>query len=587
MKNSFPCLLILLISFLLSCSENTEKAIINGVITNATDSLIKIGTQTIPISKDGKFTFTELIERPVFLDALYDTLQWTIFLKPESKINIAIRGKSLENIEYTGELASSNVYLLEPNLLSNEINSFFNKNWVKLHVQNQVDYIATIDSLKGLYLKHLSANSKRFETMPKDFIQAWKAEIDFAYNVLILRYPERHFQFTGNKIELSQNTIDYLKSTEVDNLEYFDISGYKGYAKTWIDNQVDILIAKDSSRKHYSFKKMETLLQIIPKMFKTPYLRDFWLANYLKDHIENNGIENSKQYTNRFNAICKTECFKKELEQYIKSVLDARKDHEVMIYKTENNFVLELHVFIPEGLIATEKRPAIVIFHGGGWSIGNASWAFETAKRYSNQGLIGIAAQYRLSNFKDITPIEAMKDVKDVFIWLRAHADSLGIIPNKIAGEGWSAGGHLVVSAAIFADTLSDQKTNSAPNALILTSPALKNDSWFTRLLGTRNIDPKSLSPLENVIEGLPIPPTLILQGRTDRVALTEFAQLFHDKMIASKYYCELVIYENCGHMFTPSNLDDTGMPQGDKEISRKANEKAYEFLKELRYIKK
>ncbi len=589
MKNTLSFLLLIFITSFISCSQEIKESQISGKIINTTESTLKIGSQTVPITEDGKFTFIKVIERPILLDVSYANLEWTIFLKPESSFDVLIPGKSLETIEYTGELISSNTYLLEPNSLSLEINKFFNKNWVQFHRQNQTDYISTIDSLKGLYLKHLTTDSKRYETFSKEFIKAWKAEIDFGFNTLMLRYPERYFQFTDNKVELSRNTIDYLKSSEIDNPEYIELPGYKRYTKAWIDYKSEILVEKDTSLKHYSLKKMETTLQIIPEIFNNQYLKDFWLAEYLKEHIDKNGIANSKQYVNQFNAICKTEVLKNEIEQYVKSVLDARKDHEVKIYKTENDFILEVHIFKPKDFIVTEKRPVIVIFHGGGWVSGNPSWAFDRAKHFSNQGMIGIAVQYRLSNFKDITPVEAMKDAKDVFLWLRTNADSLGIIPNRIAGEGWSAGGHLVTSAAIFVDTLSSQKINSAPNALILTSPALdtdpKHDGWFKTLLGTRDIDPNNLSPLENVIEGLPLPPTLILQGRTDRLAPTKYAQLFHDKMKASNYQCELVIYENCGHLFTPSHLDDTGWPQPDKEISRKANKKADEFLKKLGYI--
>ncbi len=516
-------------------------------------------------------------------------MEWIIFLKPGSSFDVLIPGKRLETIEYIGELISSNTYLFETSSLSNEINAFFNKNWIQLHRQNQTDYISTIDSLKGLYLKHLTTDSKRYETFSKEFIKAWKAEIDYGFNKLILKYPKWHFQFTGNIVKLSRQTIDYIKTSKIDCPEYIDLPSYKKYTKSWIDYEFETLIEKDTSQKHYSLKKIEATFQVISEIFDNQYLKDFWLAEYLKEHIDKNGIANSKQYVNQFNVICKTEVLKNIIEQNVKSVLDARKDHEVKIYKTENDFILEVHIFKPKDFIVTEKRPVIVIFHGGGWVSGNPSWAFDSAKHFSNQGMIGIAVQYRLSNYKDITPVKAMKDAKDVFLWLRTNADSLGIIPNRIAGEGWSAGGHLVTSAAIFVDTLSNQKINSAPNALILTSLVLdtdpKHDGYFKSLLGTRDIDPNDLSPVENVAEGLPLPPTLILQGRTDRLTPTKYAQLFHDKMKASNYQCELVIYENCGHLFTPSNLDDTGWPQPDKEISRKANNKADDFLKELGYI--
>jgi acetyl esterase/lipase len=585
MKNTLSFLLLIFITSLISCSQDIKESQISGKIINATESTLKIGSQTIPITEDGKFTFIKAIERPILLDVSYANLEWTIFLKPGSSFDVLIPKKSLETIEYTGELISSNTYLLETNSFSLEINAFFNKNWMQFHRQNQTDYVSAIDSLKGLYLKHLNIDSIRYATFSQEFIKLWKAEINYGFNKLILKYPKWHFQFTDNIVELSSQTIDYTKTAKIDCLEYIDLPSYKKYTKTWIDFESETLIEKDTSQKHYNLKKIEAASQVISDIFDNQYLKDFWLTEYLKEHIDKNGIANGTQNTIQFKTICKTEVFKNEIEQYVKSILETRKDHEVRIYKTENNFILEAHIFRPKELDIKEKRPAIAIFHGGGWSIGKASWAFSRAKHFSKQGMIGVAVQYRLSNFNDITPIEAMEDAKDLIIWLRLHADSLGIIPHKIAGEGWSAGGHLITSAAVFADTLFNQKINSAPNALILKSPALSTDYWFTKLLGTRDINPKNLSPLENINEGLPLPPTLILQGRTDRVTPTKYAQLFNNNMKALNYQCELVIYENCGHLFTPSHLDDTGMPQPDKDISKKANKKADEFLIKLGYI--
>lgn len=586
MKNKITFLLFIFIIGLSSCSHEIKESQINGEIKKATVSEIKMGNQTIPVSPDGKFVFKKVIERPTFIDVSYNNIVWTLFLKPECNFNILISGTSLDSIEYTGDLISTNKYILEASSLSDQLNSFFSANWVKFYSQNQEEYISTLDSLKGVYLNHLTSDSKRYKTLSHEFIKVWKAEINFGFNGLVLQYPTNHFNFTKNKVKLNQNTLEYLKSSEIDNLDYFDLSSYKSYTKAWINYQSDILVEKDSSLKNYNLKKIEAALVLIPEIFTNQYLKDFWIAEFLKEHIDNNGISNSEKYINQFNTICKIEVFKNEVDQFVKQLNDERKDHEVRIYKTENDFNLELHIFKPKDFIITEKRPAIAIFHGGGWISGNSSWAFESAKHYSDLGMIGIAVQYRLSNYRDITPIEAMQDAKDVFLWLRTHADSLGIISNKIAGEGWSAGGHLVVSTAIFADTILGQNINSAPNALILTSPALdidsKNDDFFKQLLGISNVDPNDLSPIEKIKEGLPIPPTLILQGRTDRLTPTVYAQLFHDKMTALKYSCELVIYENCGHLFTPSYIDDRGWPQPDKEISKKADKKADDFLKEL-----
>jgi hypothetical protein len=256
MKNTISFLLLIFITSLISCSQEIKESQISGEIINATESAIKIGNQTIPITADGKFTFIKVIERSILLEVSYANLEWTIFLKPESSFDILIPGESLETVEYTGDLVSSNAYLLETNSLLNEINTLLNKNWVQFHRQNQANYISTIDSLKGLYLKHLSADSKRYKTFSQEFINVWKAQFNFEFNTLILRYPEWHFTFTDNKVELSQDAIDYLKSSEIDNPKYFELPGYKRYTKAWIDYQSEILVEKDTSLKHYSLKKM-------------------------------------------------------------------------------------------------------------------------------------------------------------------------------------------------------------------------------------------------------------------------------------------------------------------------------------------
>lgn len=84
------------------------------------------------------------------------------------------------------------------------------------------------------------------------------------------------------------------------------------------------------------------------------------------------------------------------------------------MYKTIDGFTLEAHIFSPDNLAKTEKRPAIVLFHGGGLQAGNPSWMFENTRHFKNLGLIAIAAQYRLTNRKDITVFESVADARDI-----------------------------------------------------------------------------------------------------------------------------------------------------------------------------
>lgn len=252
-------------------------------------------------------------------------------------------------------------------------------------------------------------------------------------------------------------------------------------------------------------------------------------------------------------------------------------------YKIIDSDSLKAYVFYPQNIAENENRPSIVIFHGGGWVAGEPSWGFGNAKKYAKHGLIAISVEYRLSDQKIITPIDAMEDTKDFFIWARENANKLKLNKDSIAAFGWSAGGHLVTSAAVFAKYTADSSITSKPNALILQSPAVStlNDEWFKQLLLGKGI-PIDFSPAQHIKENMP--PTIIVIGRDDSVTPLKYSELYRDEMIKNGNSCELYIYDGVGHLFTP--LPDNGWPKPDQEVSEKAFSQIDFFLKGLGYIK-
>ncbi len=254
------------------------------------------------------------------------------------------------------------------------------------------------------------------------------------------------------------------------------------------------------------------------------------------------------------------------------------------VYAVHGGVELRAHVFAPARTSADERRAAIVLLHGGGWYTGEAGWTFPRATHYAEHGMVAVAVQYRLSDQKEVTPIDAIADVCAALRWVRSRADSLGIDPERVAAYGWSAGGHLAVSAVLFDDGVVRGLPAAAPNALVLVSPAvsLGSDNWFQRLLVGR-ARAKDLTPDEHVRSGMP--PTLILQGDIDTVTPLEGARRFAERMLAAGNRCELHVYEGYGHVFTPAGIPDDGMPQPDPAISADAKRRADEFLKSLGYM--
>jgi len=254
-------------------------------------------------------------------------------------------------------------------------------------------------------------------------------------------------------------------------------------------------------------------------------------------------------------------------------------------YKIIDADSLKAYVFYPQDIAKGMNRPSLAIFHGGGWAMGEPSWGFGYAQKYAELGLISISVQYRLSDEKNITPIDAMEDTRDFFIWLRENANELKLNRDKIAAFGWSAGAHLVTSAAVFPSYKSDSTTTSIPNALILQSPALSNvnDGWFKKFLLDRG-NPIDYSPAHHIKKNMP--PTMIVIGREDTVTPLKYSEFFQEEMLKNGNVCNLHIYDGVGHLFTPSTQPDNGRPNPDKEISKKAFIEIDIFLKGLGYIK-
>jgi len=254
------------------------------------------------------------------------------------------------------------------------------------------------------------------------------------------------------------------------------------------------------------------------------------------------------------------------------------------IYSRRDTLKLKADVFIPP---VKQEGPynAIIIFYGGGWVLGDITWAYDPAQFFTKQGLVSVAVSYRLSDQKTITPLDAMEDARDAIRWMRANAAILNINPDKIVALGWSAGAHLAASTAIFNASDSLYPQSCVPNALILESPALSllSDRWFRNILLGKE-DVRNVSPDEHVRPGLP--PTILLQGDLDTMTPLAGTERFYRRMLENGNQCKLKIYKNYGHLFTPGDLPDNNWPETDPKIRQDAVLEEWAFLKSIRFVK-
>src|SRR5690242_19035047 len=97
--------------------------------------------------------------------------------------------------------------------------------------------------------------------------------------------------------------------------------------------------------------------------------------------------------------------------------------HENLAYR-EGNSAWTLDLYVPAG--AGVKRPASVLFHGGGWRTGAKRTMGGEARRLAARGYVAAAVEYRVVK-AGVLLADCIQDVKNSVRWLRANAEKYGV----------------------------------------------------------------------------------------------------------------------------------------------------------------
>jgi acetyl esterase len=221
---------------------------------------------------------------------------------------------------------------------------------------------------------------------------------------------------------------------------------------------------------------------------------------------------------------------------------------EARVYKKIGERDLKLFVVKPAGWKAEDRRPAIVFFHGGGWTGGSPNQFNEHSTYFASRGLVCIQVEYRL--VKGEAPLVCIHDARSSMRWVRSHAAELGIDPARIASGGGSAGGHLAAHVGMV-DGLDDPKdattVSAKSNAMLLFNPVLDNGpgGFGAKTIGDRFPE---FSPAHNVSRD--DPPAILFLGSEDKLIPVSVLETFTTKMKAAGVACALHVYAGQGHGF-------------------------------------
>lgn len=225
------------------------------------------------------------------------------------------------------------------------------------------------------------------------------------------------------------------------------------------------------------------------------------------------------------------------------------------VYKAIDGIELGMHFHFPKGWKATDQRPVMIFFFGGGWKKGTTQQFVVQANHFAGRGIVTARADYRINTERkgNVLPDKCVEDARSAVRWLRANATKLGIDPGQVISAGGSAGGHLAFCTSIknTVDAPKDDLSISPiPQAMVLYNPALfyaANITGDNGTLGLLSADKlKAISPLEHIDQDTP--PAYILFGTKDRLKAGADEYLKLAKQLGLR--AEMFTAEGQGHGF-------------------------------------
>lgn len=223
------------------------------------------------------------------------------------------------------------------------------------------------------------------------------------------------------------------------------------------------------------------------------------------------------------------------------------------VYKSTPEGDLKLYIYRPADWKESDKRPLMLMYHGGGWRGGDPSIYFEQCRYYADQGFVAISVQYRKADkvltFDNInrTVVDAVSAIR----YVRKNAGKLGIDPGKIIAAGSSAGGHIALCVTLLNkinDPADDLSIDRVPNALLLHCPVVNcgpKPGYAPAYRAMKDKYPQ-LSPAHNLRSGMP--PQLIVSGDLDHVIPMKYAYTYAEEVRKTGSVCEVTIYKGAKH---------------------------------------
>jgi len=239
--------------------------------------------------------------------------------------------------------------------------------------------------------------------------------------------------------------------------------------------------------------------------------------------------------------------------------------HQNEIYDGATTVVLELMIHQASPELTKGKRPAMIVFPGGGYGFTSDREAEPIASAYFAEGYNCFILRYITGEKAKIA--NPLYDAAAAIAHVRLNAEKYCVNPDKVAVVGFSAGGHLAGFIATqwhrkeIKEKLGIDNKLCKPNAAILGYPVITQNvpshvQSFDNLLGTKRDD--ALNQMGNLDENVDknTCPCFIWHTAKDSVVPVANSLAFARALTDKGIDCELHIFPMGDHGLSRANAE-------------------------------
>ncbi len=506
--------------------------------------------QVWPTLPGGTFKGVVNAATPGFYQLTLGQLSTEVYLAPSDSLNIEV---NLQGINYTGTNANLNSYLNTLAELLDAHGNFIDRQARQLFAQPLAQFTPVLDSLQQAAQANYQAFAQQQSTLPAAYSSRCQNTIKAYHNFFKLLYPAIYNDFTGQPAQVPANYFQAIAGNE---LGHTDMLTSKIYAR-FLDRYVQIQAAGNNKFIAYNNQpgdKVTSRYQAITTLEAPQAIKSYLYHEHFNTCKTNYSPNDWQAIAHEVISTNTDTALVRQVDLWHSKAMAKRSQPDTIeIYKTVNDLALEAHIFHParQATEASQKEPkgAYLFFHGGGWAIGMPEWGYTNCQRYAAKGMVAITFEYRLVDVHGTPIINCIADVRTAIKWVRHNAKRLGVDPNRIVMAGFSAGGHLAVTAPLATEfDAGDYPGISAmPNAMVIKSASydLTKSSWFKGVSGT---DPANISPQYLASSGMV--PGLYLHSENDYLAPIDEFDAFVSKMAALNNNFQHHVFPGIGHFF-------------------------------------